>query len=115
MKSYQSLDRPSGILGVSFDDLSLFLSVVLVSLFSYNMLLKVVILPGKVLLLLIASFVVLFLLFRRLGKNKVAMYMHSRIAYRIAVPRQIIISSEDKIIPDGYIENKKAKSNIREN
>ncbi len=90
MKSYKKLDKPSGIFGISFEDWGIFLSVTMVMFFVINLLRNFIDLPKMVYPLALVVTVVLFIVLKRANKQKVPMYLHSRIAW-LLTPKKIYV------------------------
>lgn len=90
MKSYKKLDKPSGIFGIAFEDWGIFLSVTLVMFFVINLLRNIVDLPKTIYPVALVVTIVLFVILKRSNKQKVPMYLHSRIAW-FFTPKKIYV------------------------
>lgn len=90
MKSYKNLDKPSGIFGIAFEDWGIFLSVSMIMFFVVNLLRNWIELPKTVYPVALLMTVVLFVVLRKSNKQKVPMYLHSRVAW-LLTPKKLYI------------------------
>ncbi len=90
MKSYKRLDKPTGIFGISFEDWGIFLSVSMVMFFVVNLLRNLIALPKAVYPLALLITIVLFVVLKKSNKQKVPMYLHSRVAW-LLTPKKLYI------------------------
>lgn len=90
MKSYKRLDKPTGIFGISFEDWGIFLSVSMILFFVANLLRNWIVLPKIVYPAIMLVTMVLFLLLKKANKQKVPMYLHSRVAW-LLTPKKLYI------------------------
>lgn len=90
MKSYKRLDKPTGIFGIAFEDWGIFLSVSMVMFFVVNLLRNLIDLPKVVYPLALLFTIVLFVVLKKSNKQKVPMYLHSRVAW-LLTPKKLYI------------------------
>lgn len=90
MKSYKNLDKPSGIFGIAFDDWGVFLSVSMVMFFVVNLLRNWMALPKAVYPIALLLTILLFIILKKSNKQKVPMYLHSRVAW-LLTPKKLYI------------------------
>lgn len=90
MKSYKRLDKPTGIFGIAFEDWGVFLSVSMIMFFVVNLLRNLIALPKVVYPLALLTTIVLFVILKKSNKQKVPMYLHSRVAW-FFTPKKLYI------------------------
>ena len=102
MKTFKVLEKPSGIMGISFEDLGLLSSVSLAVFFLINLLNIWVSVPGWIFLVAILLVFGLFIFIKRSNKDKKPQYLLSRVAW-LRTPRRIfyhssIFSNDQRIV-----------------
>lgn len=108
MNTYKVIEKPSGLLGITFEDFAVLMGVVLLTLFPINLLKVWIALPKA---LTVASYLLIlatYILLRRINKKKVPGYLYSWLAYRLLTPRHLYIEKNLEFLhPDA---NKKKET-----
>ncbi len=109
MKSYKRLDKPTGIFGIAFEDWGIFLSVSMVMFFVVNLLRNLINLPKAVYPIALLLTIVLFVVLKKSNRQKVPMYLHSRVAWLLTPKKLFIIKPNPFNHDQSHQSAKKAK------